>query len=40
VGLFVGLLVVCSAVVLIAAYTYFSNKVFDPLLDAIVRDVQ
>lgn len=40
VGLFVGLMVVCSAVFLIALYTYFSNKVFDPLLDAIVRDVQ
>src|SRR5690606_6464610 len=40
VGLFVGLLVVCSAVLLIALYTYFSNKVFDPLLDAIMRDVE
>lgn len=40
VGLFVGLMVVCSAVFLIALYTYFSNKVFDPLLEAIVRDVE
>jgi uncharacterized membrane protein (DUF485 family) len=40
VGLFVGLMVVCSAVFLIALYTYFSNKVFDPLLEAVVRDVQ
>lgn len=40
VGLFVGLLVACSAVILIALYTYFSNKVFDPLLAAIMRDVQ
>ncbi|CEA06333.1 membrane protein PaaW [Pseudomonas saudimassiliensis] len=40
VGLFVGLLVVCSAVLLIALYTYFSNKVFDPLLEAIMRDVE
>lgn len=40
VGLFVGLLVACSAVILIALYTYFSNKVFDPLLTAIMRDVQ
>lgn len=40
VGLFVGLMVVCSAVFLIALYTYFSNKVFDPLLEAVVRDVE
>lgn len=39
VGLFIGLLVVCSAVILIALYTYYSNKVFDPLLEAILRDV-
>ncbi len=40
VGLFVGLLVVCSAIILIALYVYVCNKWFDPLLDAIVRDVQ
>lgn len=40
VGLLVGLLVACSAVILIALYVYFSNKWFDPLLDEIVRDVQ
>ena len=40
VGLFVGLLVACSAVILIALYVYFSNKWFDPLLAEIVRDVQ
>lgn len=40
VGLFVGLMVVCSAVILIALYVYFSNKWFDPLLDEIVRDVE
>ena len=39
-GLLVGLLVACSAVILIALYVYFSNKWFDPLLDEIVRDVQ
>ncbi len=36
----VGLLVVCSAVLMIALYVWFSNKVFDPLLDAVLRDVQ
>ena len=40
VGLLVGLLVACSAVVMIAVYVYLSNKVFDPLLADIVRDVQ
>lgn len=40
VGLLVGLLVACSAVILIALYVYLSNKRFDPLLDEIVRDVQ
>ena len=40
VGLFVGLLVACSAVILIALYVYFSNKWFAPLLAEIVRDVQ
>ena len=40
VGLVVGLLVACSAVVLIATYVYISNKKFDPLLAAILRDVQ
>ncbi len=40
VGLVVGLLVACSAVAMIAVYVYLSNKVFDPLLADIVRDVQ
>ena len=40
VGLVVGLLVACSAVVLIATYVYISNKKFDPLLAAILMDVQ
>ena len=40
VGLLVGLLVVCSAVIMIALYVWFSNKVFDPLLDAVLRDVK
>ncbi len=40
VGLVVGLLVACSAVILIASYVYISNKKFDPLLADILRDVQ
>lgn len=40
VGLVVGLMVACSAVILIATYVYISNKKFDPLLAEIVRDVQ
>lgn len=40
VGLLVGLMVACSAVILIAAYVYISNKKFDPLLADIMRDVQ
>lgn len=40
VGLFIGLLVVCSAVILIALYTYYSNKVFDPLLEQVLEDVK
>lgn len=39
VGLFTGVLVVFSAVVMIALYVYFSNKYFDPLLDEIIKDV-
>lgn len=38
-GVFSGVLVALSAVVLIAAYVYISNRVFDPLIDAIVKDV-
>lgn len=38
-GVFMGILVALSAVVLIAAYVYISNRVFDPLIDAIVKDV-
>ncbi|WBE26046.1 DUF485 domain-containing protein [Denitrificimonas caeni] len=40
VGVFTGILVVFSAVIMIALYTYFSNKIFDPLLSAIMRDVE
>ena len=40
VGLLVGLLVVCSAVLLIALYVWYSNKVFDPLLNDVLRDVK
>lgn len=40
VGVFTGILVVFSAVIMIALYVYFSNKTFDPLLEEIVRDVE
>ncbi len=40
VGVLTGILVVFSAVIMIALYTYFSNKIFDPLLEAIMRDVE
>lgn len=40
VGVLTGVLVVFSAVIMIALYVHFSNKHFDPLLDAIVRDVE
>lgn len=40
VGLLVGLLVVLSAVAMIALYVWVSNKVFDPLLNAVLKDVQ
>ena len=40
VGVLTGILVVFSAGIMIALYTYFSNKIFDPLLSAIMRDVE
>ena len=40
VGVLTGILVVFSAVIMISLYVYFSNKIFDPLLDAIVKDVE
>lgn len=40
VGVLTGILVIFSAVIMIALYTYVSNKTFDPLLEAIVRDVE
>lgn len=39
VGVFTGILVVFSAVIMIALYVYFSNKYFDPLLDEVIKDV-
>ena len=39
IGVFTATLVAISAVVLICLYVYISNRVFDPLLDEIVRDV-
>lgn len=40
VGVLTGVLVVFSAVIMIALYVRFSNKHFDPLLEEIVRDVE
>ncbi len=40
VGLLTGLLVAASAVILISAYVYISNTVFDPLLEEIMKDVK
>ena len=39
VGVFTAVLVCISAVLMIAAFVHLSNKHYDPLIDAIVRDV-
>jgi len=39
VGVLSATLVAVSAVVMIAAYVHYSNKYFDPLIEAILRDV-
>lgn len=39
-GVLGAVLVCISAVVLISLYVYISNKVFDPMLAAILKDVQ
>ena len=39
VGVLTATVIAVSAVVMIAAYVHFSNKYFDPLIEAIVRDV-
>ena len=39
VGVLSATIVAVSAVVMIAAYVHYSNKYFDPLIEAIVRDV-
>jgi uncharacterized membrane protein (DUF485 family) len=39
VGVFTAVLVAISAVAMIAAYVHLSNKHYDPLIEAIVRDV-
>lgn len=39
IGVLSATVVAVSAVLMIAAYVRFSNKYFDPLIDAIVRDV-
>lgn len=39
VGVLSATIVAVSAVIMIAAYVRYSNKHFDPLIEAIVRDV-
>ena len=39
VGVLAATIVAVSAVVMIAAYVHLSNKHYDPLIAAIVRDV-
>lgn len=39
VGVLAAVIVAISAVLMIAAYVHLSNKHYDPLIDAIVRDV-
>ncbi len=39
IGVFAATLVAISAVVLIVLYVYISNKVFDPLLEQVIREV-
>lgn len=40
IGVLSGVLVAVSAVVLISVFVYISNKVYDPLLADIVRDIK
>ncbi|MGY1458081.1 MULTISPECIES: DUF485 domain-containing protein [unclassified Luteimonas] len=39
VGVLAAVIVAVSAVLMIAAFVHLSNKHYDPLIDAIVRDV-
>ncbi|MCQ9616967.1 DUF485 domain-containing protein [Paenalcaligenes niemegkensis] len=39
IGVLSAILVLVSAVILVSTYVYISNKVYDPLLAKIVRDV-
>lgn len=40
IGVFVATLVLISASLLVALYVYISNKVFDPLLEAVLAEVK
>lgn len=40
IGIFCATLVVFSAVIMIAIYVWISNKVFDPLLAQIIKDIK
>lgn len=39
IGILSGIIVIFSAMILVAIYVYYSNKVFDPLLQQIIKDV-
>lgn len=40
IGVLTATLVLVSASVLIIAYVYISNKIFDPLLEEVIREIQ
>lgn len=40
IGIFCAILVVFSAVIMVAVYVWISNKVFDPLLARIIKDIK
>lgn len=40
IGVLAAILVLISASILITIYVYISNKVFDPLLEEVVREIQ
>lgn len=40
IGVLTGILVLISASVLVSAYVYISNKVFDPLLKEVIEELK
>lgn len=39
-GIVLGTLVIISAFVLVAVYVYISNKIFDPLLAEVIKELE